>query len=281
MTDYRVNAILAALGPPQQPQEPGEQATGARDVELALPQAWKDFIRRHSVDGETEPIRAAAMQVGGRVQIVVNLETLLGIEPTPTPGLVPGPSKAIPATKVSLAGSNYPLRAQLPFTWAAGHPTGYARMVVTAVSLDDKASTWFQRGEDAFIAITFGFSNAGRDSVGQARISDPQVGASAEDGPIDFATYGVTPWVSIVQTADMDWSAAAWKSSGVPSEKGQVGVIGFVETLIPASSLEVGKNDLHTSPLPHDLEASGPRPLPKTGPRARDARGRFSRQIEE
>lgn len=354
----RVFDLIAALGPPQVPQDPGETPTGARDVDLALPDSWRDFIRQHSVDGATEPSRAAAIQVGGRVAIVVNLETLLGQSgPEPTPGerqdvnlvaingkpvrdpvsgrmpvsinsggssvgispslplyvdaeigsgrgtaaatplfvqvtnpstggggLVPGPSKQFVRNATHLSGSNWPLKANQNQAWASGQRSGFARIVVTGIRLEASTQTWVQELEDSYIEITFGFSNYGSDALGLAVFSAPDKYTSSFTGPCSYPLYAKTAWVPIVQTAAMDWSANAWSgadTAAVPENKGSLAVIGRIETMIPASSLESEKNEAPESPVTDDLESTGPTPLRKSAPRRRDAKGRFSRQTEE
>lgn len=73
--------VQALLGEQQAPQDPGEPTTVApADVPLTITDAWRAFARQYGVDGEdANVVRGSALQVGGRVGIVVNLETLLGL----------------------------------------------------------------------------------------------------------------------------------------------------------------------------------------------------------
>ena len=55
----------------------GASIVGDSDIPIPLNEAWRSFFARFG-DGEV-PTRGAAVQVGGRVSLVVNLETLLGV----------------------------------------------------------------------------------------------------------------------------------------------------------------------------------------------------------
>ena len=76
------------LGRTAVPDDLGEpDPSGPVDLPLELSAPWRKFARDFTENAE-EPVRGSALQVGGRVMIVVSLETLLGID---TPGRRPLP----------------------------------------------------------------------------------------------------------------------------------------------------------------------------------------------
>lgn len=72
--------ILEGLTVPT--SEPGAPPGSSLDIPIPLTAAWRAFLAQWGT-GEV-PTRGSALQVGGQIGIVVNLETLLGLNQGPT-----------------------------------------------------------------------------------------------------------------------------------------------------------------------------------------------------
>ena len=77
----QLRRLLEALSDPAAPL-PGQPPGSAYDIPIELNESWRQFVRTWSTDQDDAGLQLASeLQVGGRVSIVVALETLLGITP--------------------------------------------------------------------------------------------------------------------------------------------------------------------------------------------------------
>lgn len=75
----QLRRLLEALSDPAAPV-PGQPPGSAYDIPIELNEAWRQFVRTWSTDQDDSGLQLASeLQVGGRISIVVALETLLGL----------------------------------------------------------------------------------------------------------------------------------------------------------------------------------------------------------